>query len=87
MRRLIPRIPLVTSFIFATAYVSQVVRMWSERSALGQSVFGWVQVGVALVLFYIYYREMLPDQKLPRYCTVFEIVLVLGIIGTTIYFR
>lgn len=87
MKKLIPRIPLVTSFIFATAYVAQVVRMWTERSALGQSVFGWIQVGVALVLFYVYYREMLPDQKIPQYCTLFEIALVLGIIGTTITFR
>lgn len=87
MRRLIPRIPLVTSFIFATAYIAQMVRMWTQRSALGQSVFGWIQVGIALVLFYIYYSEMLPNEKIPKYCTVFEIALVLGIIGTTILFR
>lgn len=82
----IARIPLITTLLLESANASQLVRMWREHSALGQSILGWSMVNLALILWFIYYRVMLPNQKLPQYCTAFGIAMNAAVIGTAAYF-
>lgn len=83
----VARIPIATTFLLQFANASQLVRMWTERSAVGQSILGWSMVNLALVLYFVYYRVMLPAQKLPQYCTAFGIAMNAAVIGTAAYFR
>lgn len=87
MKKWIAKTPIVTTLLLEAANASQLVRMWTERSALGQSIVAWMMVNAALVLWFIYYKVMLPEQKLPRYCTAFGIAMNLCVVLTVAYFR
>lgn len=84
---LVARFPVVTTILLEAANVQQLVRMWTEYSAKGQSLSGWICVNVALFMWFVYYWVMLPDQKLPRYCQAFGIAMNISVVLTVLYFR
>lgn len=61
--RLVSKTPIATTFLLEGANVGQMVRMWTERTAEGQSLTGWLLVFVALVLWLNFFRVCTPEQK------------------------
>jgi hypothetical protein len=87
LRRYAKHIPFVTTGLLEGANVSQLHRMWTERTSAGQSIGGWALVWLALVFWLTYYIVMLPNEKAPRWCTALGIVINSCVIFTVIYFR
>jgi hypothetical protein len=71
--KVVDKFPLGTTILLEGANAAQLARMWTEKSALGQSVVGWSLVWLALVMWFLYYLVIVPHKKLPRYCTFFGI--------------
>lgn len=85
--RVVDKFPLITTVLLEGANAAQLARMWTEKSALGQSVTGWSLVWLALVMWFAYYLVIVPEKKLPRYCTAFGILVNSSVVLTVIYFR
>ncbi len=81
--------PIITTFLLEYANVGQLWRMWSERSALGQNVWSWIAVQVALWLWLNYYRVVVPGgtRSWAFRATVVGCLLNAAVIGTVWYFR
>ena len=69
------RTPIVASLLIDGGAVGQIVRMWRERSAEGQSLLSWCAVVVALLLWANFYRVITPDQRWARLAIGVSIVL------------
>jgi hypothetical protein len=87
VKKWVSKFPLLSTLLLEIANISQLVRMWTEHSALGQSLLGWAAVWCALVLWYTYYKVMLPTEKIPRYCQFVGILMNSAVICTVTYFR
>lgn len=85
--RIIGKTPLVTTALFGWSNVAQLYQMWTLRTAAGQSLCGWVSVGLALWLFVNFYRVCCPKERFVYYCTIGECLINLAVIATVIYFR
>ncbi len=79
--------PLITTFLLETANVGQIWRMWTTQTARGQSLFSWMMVGVALGLWYNFYRVVTPQEIFARRCTAFGVLMNLLVILTVCWFR
>jgi hypothetical protein len=83
----VSKIPLLTTILFGYGAVCQMWRMWTTHTAAGQSIFGWVCVTLALMLFLQFYRIITPKEKIAFYSCLAEVFLYFGVIGSIIYFR
>lgn len=81
------RTPIVTSILLDGGAIGQVIRMWKERSALGQSLTSWTAVVLALVLWANFYRVLTPDQWWARFTIKISIALNLIVVGSVIWWR
>lgn len=86
-RKLVEKTPILTNLLFEGANVHQLWRMWTEHSALGQSALGWIQVHIALWLWWNFYRVVTPDQKWARISTSISIAVNALVIISVLYFR
>jgi uncharacterized membrane protein YbaN (DUF454 family) len=86
---LVQRTPMVTVFLLEGANISQLWRMWTEHSALGQSVQGWILVNLALVLWLNFYRVCLPpgQRRWAIVSTGIGWCLNMAVILSVLYFR
>jgi hypothetical protein len=85
--KLVSKTPIVTTLLLEAANVSQLVRMWTERTAEGQSLWGWMLVSLALVLWLNFYLTFNRDQKWAIRGTAFGIAMNAAVILTVVYFR
>lgn len=85
--KIVDKTPVLTVFLLEGANVSQIHRMWSEQTANGQSLQGWIFVTIALILWANFYRVCCKDQKWAYYTTLFGIFINLLLVITVIYFR
>lgn len=83
----VKQVPLITMFLFDGGAIGQIIRMWTVRSALGQSLISWIGVSFGLFLWVNYYRIMTPELKLPRYSALFSACINSCVWLTIIYFR
>lgn len=81
------KVPIVTTFLLEAANVQQLVRMWTERTAAGQSLTAWMSVNVALWLWLQFYHTFTPDQRLAIWGTRVGIALNSAVILTVVFFR
>lgn len=79
--------PIVTTLLLEAANVQQIGRMWTEKTAAGQSLGGWVCVNLALILWFNWYRVFTPDQKIAKYSTLVGITINFMVIMSIVYFR
>jgi hypothetical protein len=79
--------PIVTTGLLEAANLNQLIRMWGEHSARGQSLQGWVCVGLALALWWNWYRVMVPGDRFARRCTAFGILMNALVVLSVIWFR
>jgi hypothetical protein len=79
--------PIATTCLLETANLGQIVRMWTYRTAAGQSLTSWCCVNLALWLWANWYRVITPEQKIARFTIKVGITLNTCVILTAIYFR
>lgn len=84
---IVNKTPIITIFLLEGANVQQIFEMWNKHSSLGQSLWGWVSVGIALVLWANFYRVICPKEKIAFYSTIFGIVMNICVIISVIYFK
>lgn len=56
----VARTPVLTVGLLEGANVGQLWRMWTQHSALGQNVWSWLSVNIALWLWLNFYRVNVP---------------------------
>lgn len=81
------KIPIATTFLMGYANVGQLWRMWSCRTAAGQSLWSWLSVGLALLLWCHFYRVCCPDQKFALRCMQFGVFMNTLVILSVVWFR
>jgi hypothetical protein len=88
--RLTALTPLLTTLLLEWANVGQLWRMWTVKSALGQNVWSWLCVHLALWLWLNFYIVIMPPSKgrtLAVTGTTVGIVLNGAVVLTVAYFR
>lgn len=84
---LVEKTPIATTLLLEGANVGQLWRMWTERTAEGQSLLGWILVWIALVLWWNFYRVITPKQHWARWATAFGVFMNSLVILTVLYWR
>lgn len=85
--RWVDKTPILTTLLLEAANVQQLVRMWSEGSAEGQSITGWLSVNVALLLWLNFYRVVTPHATWAIRGTLFGVVMNAAVILTVAWFQ
>ena len=85
--QLVSKTPLLAVALLEIANVNQLLRMWSEGTAAGQSLLGWVTVHLALWLWWNFYRVLTPNESFAYWGTALGIVMNGMVILTVLYFR
>jgi len=83
----VARTPIISVALLEFANVQQLWRMWTEHSALGQSVGAWITVNIALWLWVHFYRVMTPGAKWAIRGTMLGIGMNTMVILTVLWFR
>lgn len=83
----VSKTPIVTTLMLEIANAGQIWRMWSERTAAGQSLIAWVSVNLALMLWFNFYRVLTPNEKWALRGTAAGIIMNWGVILSVVYFR
>jgi len=79
------RSTIVATILLEWANVSQLWRMWGERTSAGQSVIAWCSVFVALALFMNFYRAK--KMTIQKWCSIGGMIMNSSVITTVLYFR
>lgn len=79
--------PLFSTAVFEYANVSQIIRMWTEHTAAGQSLLAWIAVCAGLCLYWNFYRVITPDEKVVRWMSCVGLIANIGVILSVIYWR
>lgn len=79
--------PILSVSLLETANAAQLVRMWTERSAEGQSLWGWMCVNLALILWLNFYFTFNKEQKFAIWGTKLGILMNSMVILSVIWFR
>lgn len=85
--KFVSKTPILTVFLLESANVSQLIRMWTEKTAEGQSLWGWMMVSAALFLWCNFYRVCCPKEKWALWTTMFGIFMNALVILSVVYFR
>ena len=79
--------PIVTTFLLEFANVGQLYRMWTQQTAAGQSLWSWMAVSAALVLWLNFYLVFNRDNKFAIWGTRVGIGLNAAVCLTIVWFR
>jgi hypothetical protein len=79
--------PIVTTCLLEGANVGQMVRIWTQHTAAGQSLMSWCAVQLALWLWANWYRIVTPEQWVARFTIKVGIALNFGVILSVLYWR
>lgn len=85
--KIVDKTPVVAVSLLELANVQQLYRMWTEYTAAGQSLYGWVCVNVALILWLNFYLVFNRQNKFAIYGTAFGILMNASVIASVIFFR
>ncbi len=86
-KALVDKTPILTTFLLEGANLQQLYRMWTEKTAAGQSITAWVSVNLALLLWLNFYLVFNRDNKYAIWGTTVGIGLNGLVIATVAYFR
>lgn len=86
-RSVVSKTPIVTVILLENGNLQQVIRMWREGTAEGQSLWGWISVNLALLLWCNFYRVCCPNERTAFWATILGVVMNAIVIGTVVYFR
>lgn len=79
--------PVVTSFLIEGSTFLHIRRMWTEHSAVGQSLISWVFVIIAMFLWLNWYRVLTPEKKIAIYTVSFSVLVNIAALLSVIYWR
>lgn len=79
--------PMVAVGLLEFANVNQLVRMWTEWTAAGQSLWGWLSVQLALWLWLNFYRVITPNERFAFWGTGIGIAMNMAVCLTVVFFR
>ena len=85
--KVIQNVPIVSVALLELANLQQLIRMWSEWTAAGQSVGGWLSVNAALWLWLLFYLVFNREQKFAIWGTVVGIAMNSFVVLTVLFFR
>jgi uncharacterized protein with PQ loop repeat len=83
----IDKSPIIATIFIEGANIGQMIRIWTEHSAKGQSLSSWIAVVIALVIWFNFYRVITPHSKYAKWTAVVGIILNIGVIISIIWFR
>jgi len=86
-KKIVSYTPPVAIMCLEWANLSQLIRMWTEQTAEGQSLVGWLSVWAALLLWLNFYRVCLPENKLAYWGTVVGLATNTAVWLSVIWFR
>lgn len=84
---LVDKTPVLSVFLLEMANVQQLARMWSEQTAAGQSLWGWVCVNVALLLWLNFYLTFNRQNRFAIWGTALGVLMNASVILSVVYFR
>lgn len=79
--------PVITTSIFGMSTLGHVARMWSERSAEGQSLTSWLLAMLALLMWYNWYLVVAPEERTARWSCLASVALESLAVISIIRFR
>ena len=79
--------PIAAVGLLEIANLNQLYRMWTEWTAAGQSLWGWISVQLALWLWLNFYRVVTPKERFAFWGTSLGIGMNMAVILTVIFFR
>lgn len=85
--KVVDKTPLLSTFLLELANISQLHRMWTEHTAAGQSMWGWMSVQLALWLWLNFYHVFNADNKFAIWGTRVGICLNSAVILSVVFFR
>jgi hypothetical protein len=85
--KIVSKTPLITFILLEGGNVQQLYRMWSTWTSAGQSLWGWVCVNIALILWCNFYRVCCPNEKFAFWATVVGVVINACVIFSVAWFR
>lgn len=86
-RELVLKTPIVTALLIEGGAVQQIYRIWSEGSAAGQSLTGWIGVTIAVMLWLNFYKVITPEAKWAIRTTTLAVFLNATIVASIVYWR
>lgn len=78
--RIVNYFPVASSVLIESGQCGQLYRMWTQHTAAGQNVWGYVSILVALVLWCFYHRRN--KAKTALYVTMLSCVILMAVIVT-----
>jgi uncharacterized protein with PQ loop repeat len=78
-------LPVLSTVLLEWANIGQLIRMWTERTAAGQSLQAWVSVCLALLCFLVYYHKK--GLRVPFWTTIIGVLMNIAVCSTVVYFR
>lgn len=81
--------PFLTTLLLENGNIQQLLQMWTERTAEGQSLLGWISVQIALLLWFNFYGNKLEgsSRKTALLATAVGCVFNFSVILSVVYFR
>lgn len=79
--------PIPATLLLEYANIGQLIRMWTYRTAAGQSLSSWFAVFLALCCYFQFYRIVTPEQIWARRMALLGIFMNLAVCFTVLYFR
>ena len=79
--------PIAAACLLEYANIGQLVRMWGEHTAAGQSLPAWISVGAALLFYTAFYWVCTPEQRWARLATAVSSFTNIAVIATVLRFR
>lgn len=79
--------PLAGGAFFLWNYFGQLYRMWSQQTAAGQSLAGWIGLWAALWAYWHFYRVCAPQERVAIWTVGAELVVNAAVIATVFWFQ
>jgi uncharacterized protein with PQ loop repeat len=84
---LVDKTPLISVALLEAANIQQLIRMWTERTAAGQSLTAWVTVNIALWLWLNFYLTFNRQNKFAIWGTALGILMNALVCLSVLFFR
>lgn len=79
--------PIGGAAFFLWGYLGQIWHMWSQHTAAGQSLVGWLELWLALWAYWHFYRTCCPKETIAIWSVFAEIVVNWFVILSVIRFQ
>lgn len=85
--KFVEKTPLIAVGLLELANIQQLFQMWTEWTAAGQSLTGWLSVQAALWLWLNFYLVFNREQKFAIWGTALGIAMNMAVCLSVVFFR